>query len=447
MNKSERIVILGAGESGVGAAILAQKQGFEVFVSDKGSIKPAYSQQLSTSGIAFESGQHSMDLILNASLVIKSPGLSDATPVMQAVIAKQIPVWSEIEFAARYTNATLIGISGTNGKTTTTLLTYHLLKNAGMKVGLAGNIGKSFARQVAEENFDCYVLELSSFQLDNMYQTRLHIAILTNITPDHLDRYQYQLGNYVAAKMRLLQNQLPSDYFIYCSDDPLTMEALSRLQPTAKLLPFSLNTEVNEGAFRKNNQLIIRFNNSEFTMPLEELPIKGQHNQFNSMASGLSAKIMNIRNEAMRENFKSFENVEHRLEYVASVRGVDYINDSKATNVNSAWYALESATKPVIWIAGGVDKGNDYHILKDLVKEKVKAIICLGTDNRTIHEFFSGEIEVMVNCLSMKEAVEMAYKLSSKGDMVLLSPACASFDLFENYEDRGKQFKKAVKEL
>ncbi len=447
MNKSERIVILGAGESGVGAAILAQKQGFEVFVSDKGSIKPAYSQQLSAFGIAFESGQHSMDLILNASLVIKSPGLSDATPVMQAVIAKQIPVWSEIEFAARYTNATLIGISGTNGKTTTTLLTYHLLKNAGMKVGLAGNIGKSFARQVAEENFDCYVLELSSFQLDNMYQTRLHIAILTNITPDHLDRYQYQLGNYVAAKMRLLQNQLPSDYFIYCSDDPLTMEALSRLQPTAKLLPFSLNTEVNEGAFRKNDQLIIRFNNSEFTMPLEELPIKGQHNQFNSMASGLSAKIMNIRNEAMRENFKSFENVEHRLEYVASVRGVDYINDSKATNVNSAWYALESATKPVIWIAGGVDKGNDYHILKDLVKEKVKAIICLGTDNRTIHEFFSGEIEVMVNCLSMKEAVEMAYKLSSKGDMVLLSPACASFDLFENYEDRGKQFKKAVKEL
>ncbi len=447
MNKSERIVILGAGESGVGAAILAQKQGFEVFVSDKGSIKPAYSQQLSAFGIAFESGQHSMDLILNASLVIKSPGLSDATPVMQAVIAKQIPVWSEIEFAARYTNATLIGISGTNGKTTTTLLTYHLLKNAGMKVGMAGNIGKSFARQVAEENFDCYVLELSSFQLDNMYQTRLHIAILTNITPDHLDRYQYQLGNYVAAKMRLLQNQLPSDYFIYCSDDPLTMEALSRLQPSAKLLPFSLNTEVNEGAFRKNDQLIIRFNNSEFTMPLEELPIKGQHNQFNSMASGLSAKIMNIRNEAMRENFKSFENVEHRLEYVASVRGVDYINDSKATNVNSAWYALESATKPVIWIAGGVDKGNDYHILKDLVKEKVKAIICLGTDNRTIHEFFSGEIEVMVNCLSMKEAVEMAYKLSSKGDMVLLSPACASFDLFENYEDRGKQFKKAVKEL
>lgn len=444
---AKKLVILGGGESGVGAAILGKQKGFDVFVSDKGLIKPVYSQELTQAEIEFESGIHSMERILEADLVIKSPGLPDQAPVMQAVINKGIPVWSEIEFAASFTDAKLIGISGTNGKTTTTLLTYHLLKSAGLNVGLAGNIGKSFARQVAQNNYDCYVLELSSFQLDNMYKTRLHIAILTNITPDHLDRYDYQLSNYVNAKMRLLQNQLKSDYFIYCSDDPLTMEALSAYQPTAHLLPFSLNTEVKEGAFCKNDHLIIRLNDNEFQMPLNELPIKGRHNQFNSMASGLASKLMNIRNDAMRENFKSFENVEHRLEFVASIRGVDYINDSKATNVNSAWYALESANKPVVWIAGGVDKGNDYEILRDLVKEKVKAIICLGKDNRAIHEFFSGEIEVIANSLSMKEAVEMAYKLSSKGDMVLLSPACASFDLFENYEDRGKQFKKAVKEL
>jgi UDP-N-acetylmuramoylalanine--D-glutamate ligase len=444
---AKKLVILGAGESGVGAAILGKAQGFEVFVSDKGTIKPHYLAELDAESIAYETGTHTLESILTADLIIKSPGLSDQTPVMQAVIEKNIPVWSEIEFAAQYTNAKLIGISGTNGKTTTTLLTYHLLKNAGLHVGLAGNIGKSFARQVAKENYDCYVLELSSFQLDNMYNTKLHIAILTNITPDHLDRYQYDLNLYIAAKMRLLQNQKSSDFFIYCSDDPLTLEALQKLQPSAQLLPFSLNQEVDNGAFNQNNQLVVRLNHNEFKMSFEELPIKGKHNQYNSMAAGLSAKIMEIRNEAMRENFKSFENAEHRLEFVASVRGVDYINDSKATNVNSAWYALESATKPVIWIAGGVDKGNDYNILLNLVKEKAKAIICLGKDNRAIHDFFHGEMEVMVNCLSMKEAVDMAYKLSSKGDMVLLSPACASFDLFENYEDRGNQFKKAVKEL
>jgi UDP-N-acetylmuramoylalanine--D-glutamate ligase len=356
-------------------------------------------------------------------------------------------VISEIEFAARYTNAKMVCITGTNGKTTTTLLTYHILKNAGLNVGLAGNIGHSFAYQVATENFDFYVLELSSFMLDDMYQFKADIAILTNITPDHLDRYEYKIENYVDSKFRITQNQTAADYFIYCTDDELTQTGLERHKINATMIPFSIQKELNEGAYLTGNNININILNHTFIMTIQELALQGKHNVYNSMASGIASRLLEIRSESLKQSLSDFKNAEHRLEHVAKIQNVEFINDSKATNVNSAWYALESVNTPIVWIAGGVDKGNDYTILKNLVKDKVRAIVCLGVDNEKLHEVFSDVVDVMVNASSAKEAAELSFHLAQKGDTVLLSPACASFDLFKNYEDRGEQFKAAVKEL
>ncbi len=445
MNK--RIVILGGGESGAGAAVLAKRKGFDVFLSDAGSLKEVYKKMLDEEGIEWEENQHTESKILNASEIIKSPGIPEKAPLIKQARALGIPVIGEIEFAARYTNAKKICITGTNGKTTTTLLTYHLLKKAGLNVGLAGNIGHSFAYQVATENFEYYVLEISSFMLDDMYEFKADIAILTNITPDHLDRYDYKLENYVDSKFRILQNQTAEDYFIYCIDDEETMVGLKRHQPKAKVLPFSIEKELSEGAYLKENKFYINIQNNTFDMTIQELALQGKHNLYNSMASGIAAKLLEIRNESMKESFSDFKNAEHRLEHVARIQDIEFINDSKATNVNSAWYALESINTPIVWIAGGVDKGNDYSILKNLVKEKVRAIVCLGTDNSKIHEAFDNDVDIIVNTASAREAAEVSFHLAKKGDTVLLSPACASFDLFKNYEDRGEQFKAAVKEL
>lgn len=445
---TKRVAILGAAESGVGAAILAQKQGYEVFVSDMGLIKTHYKEQLTKRGILFEEGKHTKEKVLVADEIIKSPGIPDKAALIQEALAKNIPVISEIEFAARYTAAKLIGITGTNGKTTTTLLTYHILKNGGLNVGLAGNIGKSFARQVAEDNYDYYVLELSSFQLDGMFRTRIQIAILTNITPDHLDRYDEKLDRYVESKFRITQNQTGEDAFIYCQDDPLTMEVLNKRKFSARLFPYSIRETVKEGAFVKENQLHIQIKpNPTFTMFLEELALQGKHNLYNSMAAGIAGRLVEIRKTSIRESLSDFQNAEHRLEYVGKVHGIEFINDSKATNVNSTWYALESMANPIIWIVGGVDKGNDYSMLKELVAQKVKAIVCLGKDNKKIKKAFGDIVEVIVETNSATEAVAKSYSLAKKGDTVLLSPCCASFDLFENYEDRGRQFKMAVKAL
>ncbi len=450
MDQKPYIVILGAGESGVGAACLAQKQGYDVFVSDFGPIGQAYKKELSDLNIPFEENQHSEEKILNAAEVIKSPGIPDKAPIIKQLQEKQIPVISEIEFAARYTTAKLIAITGSNGKSTTTLLTYHILKNAGLKVGLAGNIGQSFAKQVATADFDYYVLEISSFMLDDMYAFKADIAVLLNITPDHLDRYEYKMDNYVNSKFRIIQNQTSSDVFIYGADDEETQKGLARHQPKAKTYPFSIQTKTEPGAYLANSQLIINLENpnqTPFDMLITELALQGKHNLYNSMASGIVAKVLELRNESIRESMGDFTNIEHRLEHVARISGIEFINDSKATNVNSTWYALESMNTEVVLILGGVDKGNDYTMLKDLVKSKVKAIICLGKDNHRIHEAFEDDVEVIVNTFSAEEAVQIGYHLAKKGDTVLLSPACASFDLFKNYEDRGNQFKKAVKEL
>ncbi|MFM6976348.1 MAG: UDP-N-acetylmuramoyl-L-alanine--D-glutamate ligase [Sphingobacteriaceae bacterium] len=450
MNQKPYIVILGAGESGVGAAYLAQKQGYEVFVSDFGAIAEKFKQELSYLNIPFEENQHSEAKILQAAEVIKSPGIPDKAPIIKKLIDKQIPIISEIEFAARYTQAKLIAITGSNGKSTTTMLTYHILKNAGLNVGLAGNIGHSFAKQVATENFDYYVLEISSFMLDNMYEFKADLALLLNITPDHLDRYDYQMENYVNSKFRIIQNQTAEDVFIYCADDPETIKALQRIQPKAKSYPFSIQTVQEPGAYLADKQIIINLkqpHQKPFDMLITDLALQGKHNMYNSMASGIVAKVLELRNESIRESMGSFTNIEHRLEHVARISGIEFINDSKATNVNSTWYALESMNTDVVLILGGVDKGNDYHMLKDLVKSKVKAIVCLGKDNNRIHEAFEDNVEVIVNTTSAEEAVQIAYHIAKKGDTVLLSPACASFDLFKNYEDRGNQFKKAVKEL
>jgi UDP-N-acetylmuramoylalanine--D-glutamate ligase len=446
--EKERIVILGAGESGVGAAMLAQKQGFDVFVSDFGGIAAHYQSKLAELNIPFEENQHTESLILNAKEVIKSPGIPEKAPIIKQLRAQQTPVISEIEFAKRYTNAKTICITGSNGKTTTTTLTYHLLKKAGLNVGLAGNIGKSFAAQVANADFDWYVLEISSFMLDDMYDFKADIAVLLNITPDHLDRYDYKMENYAASKMRIIQNQTAADYFIYCADDKETKKALAGNTPQAQAFPFSIQERIEQGAFLDNDQLIININPLDpFTMSISELALQGKHNIYNSMASGIVAKVLEIRNATIREGMGDIKNIEHRLEHVAKINGVEYINDSKATNVNSTWYALESVTTPIVLIMGGVDKGNDYDMLKDLVKEKVKAIVCLGKNNKRIHEAFENDVEIIVNTFSAHEAVQVAYHLAKKGDTVLLSPACASFDLFTSYEDRGKQFKMAVKEL
>lgn len=442
-----KLVILGAGESGVGAAYLAQKQGYDVFVSDFGAIADKYKQQLLGWNIRFEENKHSEEEILKAGEVIKSPGIPDKALIVKKIKEKNIPVISEIEFAGRYTNAKMIGITGSNGKTTTTSLTYHILKNAGLNVGLAGNIGKSFAYQVATENFDLYVLELSSFMLDDMHLFKTDIAVLLNITPDHLDRYDYKMENYAASKFRIIQNQTANDVFIYCADDQETVNGLSSHSIAAQQFPFSIEKKTDKGAYLEKDNIVINVFNKHFEMSITELALQGKHNIYNSMASGIVAKYLEIRDYSLRESMGNFKNIEHRLESVGKISGISFINDSKATNVNSTWYALESMTTDVVLILGGVDKGNDYSMLKNLVHQKVKAIVCLGKDNKRIHESFEDDVEIIINTNSAKEAVQAAYHLSTKGDTVLLSPACASFDLFENYEDRGRQFKEAVREL
>jgi len=446
--ENKRIVILGAGESGVGAAKLAQKQGFDVFVSDFGGIADRYKIALQELNIAFEEKQHTEALILNATEVIKSPGIPSTAPIVKALKQNAIPVISEIEFAKRYTNAKTICITGSNGKSTTTMLTYHILQDAGLNVGLAGNIGQSFAAQVADKNFDWYVLEISSFMLDDMFDFRADIAVLLNITPDHLDRYDYKMENYAASKMRIVQNQTKNDVFIFCADDEETQNIIPKITINAIQYPFSIQKKVESGAYLQDNTLHINTPlKQEFTMSISELALQGKHNIYNSMASGIVAKVLELRNETIRESMGNFKNIEHRLEFVAKISDVTYINDSKATNVNSTWYALESVGTDVVLILGGVDKGNDYGMLKDLVRSKVKAIVCLGKDNKRIHEAFEDDVEIIVNTFSAEEAVQVAYHIAKKGNTVLLSPACASFDLFKNYEDRGNQFKAAVKEL
>ncbi len=447
MNK--KIVILGSGESGTGAAVLAKVKGFDVFVSDKAEIPDKYKKILNKYEIAFEEKQHTEEMILNANEIIKSPGIPDSVPLIKKLKSLNIPIISEIEFAARYTNAIKICITGSNGKTTTTMLTYHILKKAGLNVGLAGNVGKSFAYQVATENFDYYVIELSSFQLDNMYDFKSELSVLLNITPDHLDRYDYKFQNYVDSKFRILNNTTKDDLFIYCSDDETIINEINKREILAKQFEFSQRkTNVENGAYLEFDQINYVFNKkSDFKMFIDEISIKGKHNVYNSMAAGIVARALNITKEVIRESLMDFKNVEHRLEPVICVHGIMFINDSKATNVNSAWYALESVEAPIIWIAGGIDKGNDYSMLTDLVKKKVKAIVCLGLNNEPLHKAFEGIVPVIVDTKSMPEAVMTAYRLGKKGDTVLLSPACASFDLFNNYEDRGTQFKLAVRSL
>lgn len=442
-----RLVVLGGGESGVGTAILAKKKGYDVFVSDFGAIKDNYKEALDKNQILWEELKHTESLILNADIVMKSPGIPDKVAIVKAIIEKGISIVSEIEFAAPFTDAKIIGITGSNGKTTTTMLTYHLLKEAGLNVGLGGNIGKSFAWQVADENFDCYVLELSSFQLDGIQNFKPNIAILTNISPDHLDRYEYKYENYIASKFRITMNQTENDFLIYDDDDEAIANWFKNNTTKAQLIPFSLTKEYKNGAFFKDNNMEIKLNTDEISINSEHIALEGKHNMKNAMAATSVAKLMQIRKSTIRESLSNFQGVEHRLEKVLKIEKVQYINDSKATNVNAAFFALDSMTTPTVWIVGGVDKGNDYSELLPLVNEKVKAIVCLGVDNIKIIDTFSNVIDVIVEANSMVDAVKMAHKLSEKGDTVLLSPACASFDLFENYEDRGRQFKKAVQNL
>jgi len=445
----KNLVVLGGGESGVGAAILGLKKGYKVFVSDKGRIKEKYKKVLSNLALEWEEKQHSEDLIFQADVVVKSPGIPDTIPLVKQLIEKGIEVISEIEFAGRFTEAKMICITGSNGKTTTALLLYHILKNGGLNVGLAGNIGKSLALQVAEDNFDYYVLELSSFQLDGMFHFKADIAILMNITPDHLDRYDYEMQKYIDSKFRIIQNQSSTDYFIYCLDDENIAKEVSKRDLNAQLLPFTIKQDLNElqGAYIKNDQLLINYQNQELNMSIYKLALEGKHNIYNSMASGVASRILELRKDVVRDSLTDFQNVEHRMEKVVSVHGIDFVNDSKATNINSTWYALETMPAGVVWIVGGVDKGNDYSILKDVVKEKVIAIVCLGKDNTKIKEAFKDSGVSIAETGSMEGAVQFAYQLSQKGDTVLLSPACASFDLFEDYEDRGRQFKEQVRGL
>lgn len=440
---------MGAGESGVGSAVLAKQKGFEVLVSDSGNIRDANRSELEQEGIPYEEGGHDLERVRAAHLIVKSPGIPDHAAVVQEAVKHGISVVSEIEFAARYTRASLIGISGTNGKTTTAHLTYHLLKAAGLKVGLAGNVGSSFARQVAREDHDHYVLELSSFQLDGMFDVRLDHAVLLNITPDHLDRYA-SFEEYVASKFRLGRNQTKNQYFIYCADDPVIADGLRAFPQQATMLPFTYDGgPLEQGAWVQDHTIHVKINRTDkpFTMSINQLTIAGRHNTYNSMAASIIANALLIRKETIRESLSDFRNVEHRLEFVAKVKGMDFINDSKATNVNAAWYALESMHKSVIWIAGGVDKGNDYELLKPLVRDKVRIIICLGENNMKLHQAFRKDVDMMINARSAEEAVKLAYGLGQNGEAVLLSPACASFDLFENYQDRGNQFKRAVRQL
>jgi len=444
----KRIVILGAGESGVGAAVLAKKKGFGIFVSDFGKIKEKYKNVLSQFEIKFEEGKHTENLILKADEVIKSPGIPDEAELVKKVKKTGIKVISEIEFAGRYTSAKKICITGSNGKTTTTLLTYHILKKAGLNAGLAGNVGQSFAMQVAEKDFDYYVLEISSFQLDGMCDFKADIAVLMNITPDHLDRYADDFQNYIDSKFRITRNQSEHDAFVYCADDLVVLKEIQKREIKSELYPFSIKRKVSgEGTFLHGNEMLINIKPNFLKMTIENLALQGKHNIYNSMAAGIASRILNIRKDIIKESLSDFQNVEHRLEFVARIHGIDYINDSKATNVNSTWYALESIHNPVIWIAGGIDKGNDYSILNDVVKEKVKALICLGKDNKKLFNAFKDVVEDIIETTSMEDAVKYASFLVSKDDTVLLSPSCASFDLFENYEERGNEFKKAVSNL
>lgn len=443
----KRIVILGAGESGAGSAVLAKKQGYDVFVSDNGTILNKYKKILYEYEVPWEENKHTEKLILNADEIIKSPGVPDKAPIITTIRKKEIPIISEIEFAGRFTNAKKICVTGSNGKTTTTSLIHHMLRRAGLNAGIAGNIGRSFAMQVALQDYDYYVLELSSFQLEGVYEFKADIAILLNITPDHLDRYDFNLQHYVDSKFRLTQNLSEDEFFVYCSDDEITIKELEKIVLKAKQLSFSVREKRREGAYVKEGNMHIEFDNVDISMPLHELALKGIHNTYNSMAAGITGSVLDIRKETIRESLMDFKGVEHRLETFIKVHGIEFINDSKATNVNSTWYALECMSKKIVWIAGGVDKGNDYTDLKGLVKEKVKAIICLGKDNSKLHNTFKGMVETLIDVTSMEEAVKSAYFLAKDGDVVLLSPACASFDLFENFEERGRKFKEAVRNL
>jgi UDP-N-acetylmuramoylalanine--D-glutamate ligase len=442
-----RIVILGGGESGAGAAVLAKKQGFDVFVSDLSVIKDQYRTILDKYDIAFEENQHTEELILSADEVIKSPGIPDKAPIIKKLKDKQIPVISEIEFAGRYTNAKMICITGSNGKTTTTMLIYHILKEAGLNVGLAGNVGDSLALQVAEKEYDYYVIELSSFQLDGMYQFKADIAVLLNITPDHLDRYNYEMQNYVDSKLRILQNQTEKEAFIYWNDDSIIARETLKRKLSVTRYPFAEKKAADVKAYIENQKINIETPNGKFKMEEELVALTGTHNLYNSMAAGIAAKLLDIRNENIRRSLSNFKGVEHRLEKVARVKGVEYINDSKATNVNSCWYALQSMKTPTVLILGGTDKGNDYNEIESLVREKCSGLIFLGVDNSKLHAFFDGKVDTILDAGSMKEAVDHAYAVAQKGETVLLSPCCASFDLFQNYEDRGRQFKECVRKL
>jgi len=442
-----RLVVLGGGESGVGTAILGKKQGYDVFVSDFGTITEKYKNVLTKYEIDWEDQKHTEDKILSADVVMKSPGIPDKAPIVKKLNELNILVLSEIEFAIQFTNAITIGITGSNGKTTTTMLTYHLLKEGGLNVGLAGNIGKSFAWQVAENDFDYYVLELSSFQLDGCFTYKPHIAIITNISPDHLDRYDYKYENYIASKFRITQNQTKDDFLIYDFEDEAIKNWLFNNKINAQQLPFSLEKKLENGAYLNNTIMEMYINNEEFSVDTTTIALEGKHNFKNAMAATSVATLLNIRKETIRNSLSNFQGVEHRLEKVVKIQNVQYINDSKATNVNSVYFALENMKTPTIWIVGGVDKGNDYYELMALVNEKVKAIICLGVDNKKIIDAFGNIVDMMVEVTSMKDAVQTAKHLAEKGDTVLLSPACASFDLFENYEDRGNQFKQEVRNL
>jgi UDP-N-acetylmuramoylalanine--D-glutamate ligase len=443
----DRITILGAGESGVGAALLARRQGYKVFVSDSGVPQPAYARELKNLGIAYEFGRHTESRVHAADLIIKSPGISDNAAVVQRARGQHIRIISEIEFASWHTDATIVAVTGTNGKTTTTSMTHHILQKAGKNVAKAGNIGKSFARTITEGDFEYYALEVSSFQLDGIETFRPHIAILLNITPDHLDRYDQDVEKYISSKFLITKNQTSANYFVYNLDDEIIRSRMPGMPFSAKTVPISIRQQVDYGAWANDQEIHFETGKTSFAMKINELALQGKHNTYNSMAAGIAARITEIRKEDVREGLADFKAEPHRLEKVGKVSGVDFINDSKATNVNAAWYALESMEQPVIWIAGGVDKGNDYSVLEPLVRKHVKAIVCLGLENVGIHEAFGKKVDIIVNTSSMKEAVRMAHHLADKDEVVLLSPACASFDLFENYEDRGNQFKAAVRDL
>lgn len=442
----KRLVVLGGGESGVGTALLAKAKGYEVFVSDSGKIKETYKKVLVHNEIAWEDKTHTESQILNADLVMKSPGIPDKVPLVRQIRKRGIPIVSEIEFAAKFTNATLVGITGSNGKTTTATLTHHLLKDE-LNVGLAGNIGDSFAKQVLENDFENYVLEISSFQLDDIVDFKPKIAVITNITPDHLDRYDYKFENYIQSKFRIAKNQTEDDFLIYDADDEVIANYLKKHPVRSTLLPFSLEKHIDNGAYYDNEKIKITINNKKIIMPTTKIALEGKHNVKNAMAASTVAHLLKIRKQTIRESLENFQGVEHRLEHVLKINRVQYINDSKATNVNATYYALESMDAPTVWIVGGVDKGNNYEELFSFVNEKVKAIICLGADNQKLLDTFGSMVDVIVETQHMSEAVKMAYKLAESGDNVLLSPACASFDLFENYEDRGRQFKEAVRNL